>query len=115
MVADAKEYLTNRAQLRIGGDWRVKLHELVVELLALCLEEFLSNEPFHFERFEEWQERTREGGEIWVGWLLGWSDGPNPLFCWIYMAAEYPAKKTKELSKLHTQVRHRETSWKGLL
>ena len=55
VVADAKEYLTNRVQLSLGGDWRVKLYELVLELLALCLDAFLSNEPFHFERFEELQ------------------------------------------------------------
>ena len=76
VVADAKEYLTNRVQLSLGGDWRVKLHELVLELLALCLDAFLSNEPFHFERFEEWQERTREGRRDlrWlVGWLVGWT------------------------------------------
>ena len=64
MVAAAKEYLANRVRLRLGGVWRVGLHELDLDLVALFLDKIFSNENFHFERFEEWKERTREDGEI---------------------------------------------------
>ena len=72
------EYLTNHARLRLRGDWRVGLHELVLELVALSLDKVLSSESenfdWHFERFAESGGgeggEGGEDGEICVGWLV---------------------------------------------
>ena len=48
VIVNAKEYLTNRVRLRLGEGWRVGLHELVLELVALSLDTFLSSESEKF-------------------------------------------------------------------
>ena len=61
------EYHTNRVQLRLGGGWRIKLHELVLELVALCLDEFLSNEPFHLSVLKSGRsEQEKAARSAWL-------------------------------------------------
>ena len=75
VVANAKEYLTNRVRLRLAGGWLVGLHELVLDLVALFLDKFLSSECENFGRHFDRRWRGQRNLRWLVGWLVCWLSG----------------------------------------